>query len=57
MTLNEVVAIANNMSPEEREMEISIYDQITNKFVNLDAVEVLELVDDDEICKRVVFNP
>ena len=60
MTLNELVAIANDMTPEEREMEISIYDQTTNEFVDLDAVEVLELEDEDddaETCKRVVFNP
>ena len=60
MTLNELVAIANDMTPEEREMEISIYDQTTDEFVDLDAVEVLELKDDDddgETCKRVVFNP
>ena len=59
MTPNDLIAIFNEWTPAARKSDIVIFDQVTQEYVSLDAVEEMELEDPDtkEKSVKVVFNP
>jgi hypothetical protein len=59
MNPNDLIAIFNEWTAAARRDDIVIFDQVTQEYVSLDAVEIMELEDPDtkEKSVKVVFNP